>query len=177
MILCLGRLECDKGVRDLVEAFAEVHLQYPEARLVFAGDGGDRRWLERRVRELDFENVVSMLGAVPHERTPSLLAEASVVCLPSHREAYGMAIVEAMSCGRAIVSVDTGGPAFLVDDPAGGRLVPRRDPVSLAAALCNVLSDPAELASMGRFNRRRVEEIFSIDGTVDVLEQHYLGCA
>jgi glycosyltransferase involved in cell wall biosynthesis len=176
-ILYLGRLEYDKGVRDLLEAFSRVHVDYPESRLVFAGDGGDRPWLERRVRELRLEQAVSLVGAIRHERTAALLGDADVVCLPSHREAYGMAILEAMSCGRAIVSVDTGGPAFLVDAPAGGRLVPRRDPQALAAALTDVLSDPAELESMGRFNRRRVEEVFSLDGTVDALEQHYFGRA
>lgn len=174
VILFLGRLEHDKGVRDLLEAFAQVRAEHPESTLVFAGDGGDRPWLKRRARELHLEEAVSLLGAIPHERTSVLLADASVVCLPSHREAYGMAIVEAMSCGRAIVSVDTGGPAYLVDDPAGGRLVPPRNPEALAAALCDVLSDPAELENMGRFNRRRVEEVFSLDRTVDALERHYL---
>ena len=172
-ILFVGKLERAKGVRELVEAFAQTRTALPEAELVLAGDGPDRAWLETERDRLGLDGSLKLLGAIEHERVPSLMAEATLVCLPSPYEPYGMAVVEAMAAGRPVVAVDTGGPHFLVDPVQGGRLVPPGDAGALAAALVELLSDSERLRAAGSFNRARVERDLSLAVMLDALEAVY----
>ena len=84
-----------------------------------------------------------------------------------------MAILEAMAAGRPVVAVDLGGPAHLLRDGRGGRLVPADDPAALAAALDGVLGDPAAAAAMGRHNRRATETTLSWNAVLDELGRVY----
>ena len=172
-IVFAGKLERAKGVRELVRAFAHVRDQLPEAELVLAGDGPERGWIEEEGARLGLNGSMRLLGPVPHEAVPELLAGATVVCLPSYGEPYGMALVEAMAAGRPVVATAAGGPRFLLDPEQGGRLVPVGDSAALAAALAEVLSDPARAAAMGSFNRAKVEREFSLERALDSLEAIY----
>jgi glycosyltransferase involved in cell wall biosynthesis len=169
-ILFVGRLDREKGVRDLVEAFARVRVD--GARLLLAGEGPERAWIETRKAELGLNGSLVLLGSVPHDRVPELLDRAALVCAPSHGEPFGMALLEAMAAGRAVVATDAGGPRHLVDE-RGGRLVPAGEPAVLADALAGLLVDPALTARMGRFNRERVERELSLERTLDALEEAY----
>jgi glycosyltransferase involved in cell wall biosynthesis len=154
-IAYVGRLERNKGINDLVTAFTSVRDRLPEARLIVAGDGPERAGLDALAAS--GERSIDVRGHVPHHQIADVLRECAVFCLPSHGEGYGMAIVEAMACGRAVVSTPSGGPAFLVDDGVGGLLVPPGEPSLLADALVQLLEDRGSLESMGAHNRARVE--------------------
>ena len=170
-VLFIGHLEARKGVRELVEAFARVREELADCRLVMAGEGPERGWLEARRRQLG-EGLV-LLGSVPHTRIPELLRDASLLCLPSHGEPFGMAIVEGMAAGRAIVALDDAGPRYLVDHGLGGLLVPDRRVESLSGALLELLTDRERLAAMGRHNRGRGERELAWHRIIDELERVY----
>ncbi len=172
-LVFVGKLQRTKGVRELLEAFARARQAFPDARLVLAGDGPDRPWLERRAKELALNGSLRLLGPVTHADVPELLRSASLVCLPSRHEPYGMAVLEAMASARAVLACDTAGPRELVRDGDGGRLVAPGDERALANALVELLRDPARLAGMGAFNRKRVEESLSLDRVLDELERVY----
>lgn len=172
-ILFVGTLERAKGVRDLVEAFAQLRRTRPEAELVLAGEGPDRAWIDDAQRRLGLNGSLRLLGAVAHPDVPALLAASTLFCLPSHGEPYGMAVVEAMAAGRAVVGTDTGGPRYLVDREHGGRLVPAGDPAALADALGELLNDRPVLAAAGAFNRSRVERELGLEPVLDALEDAY----
>lgn len=169
----VGALRVEKGIRELVNAFALVQARLPTAELVIVGDGPERLWVEETARRCGLGDALRVVGAVAHERVPALLAESAVICLPSHGEPYGMAVLEAMAAGRAVVAVDAGGPRFLVDPVRGGRLVPPGDAAALGAALIELLCDPDGLRMMGAFNRERVDEALSLNAMLDALEALY----
>jgi glycosyltransferase involved in cell wall biosynthesis len=173
-VLFVGRLDRQKGVRTLLHAFAAVHRAAPDVRLRFAGHGGEEAWIRRRIGELSLGASVEMLGRVPHGEIERLVTECSLLCLPSDGEPFGMAILEAMAAGRAIVATDRGGPRHLVQ-PEGGVLVAPRDEAALSAALQSVLDDPGRLRAMGAFNRIRVEREFSLTAVLDAIERAYSG--
>lgn len=172
-ILFVGTLERAKGVRDLVEAFAQLRRARPEAELVLAGDGPDRTWIDDARTRLGLNGSLRLVGPVSHAEVPALLAGSTLFCLPSHGEPYGMAVVEAMAAGRAVVGTDTGGPRHLVDREHGGRLVPAGDPAALAGALAELLDDRPALAAAGAFNRNRVEQELGLEPVLDALEDAY----
>ena len=83
--------------------------------------------------------------------------EATVVCLPSYREGYSKALLEAAACGRALVASDVPGCRELCRDGVTGRLVPARDDAALAEAVLDLIDHPARCADMGRAARELVE--------------------
>ena len=172
-IAFVGRLERAKGVWKLIEAFARVKRELPEATLAIAGDGPEREALEARSGELGLNGSIAFLGALPHEEIPGLLRSSSLVCLPSDGEPYGMAVLEAMAAARAVVTTDAGGPRYLLAHDRGDQLVTRNDPDSLAVALERLLADTNRLVLLGRENRRRVESKFTLGHVVEELEAIY----
>jgi glycosyltransferase involved in cell wall biosynthesis len=143
-VLYAGRLSPEKGVEELVAAADGL-------KLVVAGDGPQRA------------RVPGALGFVPHDELQVLYARAAVVACPSRREGFGVACLEAMAHGRAVVATDVGGLRDLVVDGETGLVVPPRDPAALRAALDRLLADPALRRRLGSAGRRRAQERFSWD--------------
>jgi glycosyltransferase involved in cell wall biosynthesis len=121
--LCVGSLDERKNVVRLADAFG----QLGEGTLTFAGDGPLRAELEGREH-------VRLVGRVPHEEIPRLLAECRVLAQPSLVEPLGQALLEAMACGRSVVATRIGGPPEFVP-PEAGLLVDPLDVAGLARAL------------------------------------------
>lgn len=169
-VLFAGRLSPEKGVRTLIEAFSIVGDRMPQARLRIAGDGPMRAWVEERASR---SPQIEVLGGVPHGRMPDLLGDSSLLCLPSVGEPFGMATLEAMSAGRAVVGVESGGTAVLVEGRVGGRLVAPDSVSELAEALSELLLDRSALESAGAHNRERVVAQYTWDRVIDQIEDVY----
>jgi len=121
--LCLGSLTARKNVLRLARAFE----RRGEGTLTFAGDGPLRARLEGRPG-------IRVLGRVPHDDVPGLIAAANVVAQPSLIEPFGQSLLEAMACGRSVVATRVGGPPEFVT-PEAGVLVDPTDEDELARAL------------------------------------------
>ena len=166
-ILFLGRLDQEKGVFMLLDAFER--LRHPTARLRLAGGGQNADAVRRRAARLE---RVELVGPVPRERVPDEMAACAIYCMPSFSEPFGLGALEAMACGRSVVATRAGGLAHLVP-PDGGRLVAPGDAEALAAALAELLDDPGRRAAQGAANRRRVEAEHGWDHVAARLEDHY----
>lgn len=179
LIVALGRLSREKGFDILIGAMHSVWVQIPEAHLVLAGSGPEEGAL-RRLTQGDRRIVMPGFVESPHD----LLAAADIVAVPSRLEGQGLTALEAMAARKPVVATQTGGLTETVLEGVTGRLVPPEDPVALASALVELLSDPARRATMGEAGRRRVEREFpatrmaSQVETVyhDVLEQNEPQC-
>jgi glycosyltransferase involved in cell wall biosynthesis len=172
-VLFLANLEVRKGIHVLLDAFAQVAPELPGARLVVAGEGPEGEAVRRRLRESPaLDGRVELLGRLERSRVMATMQACDVYCLPSYGEPYGMTALEAMACARPVVVTAAGGLQHLVPDE-GGRKVPPGDPAALAAALRELLSDPALRRSMGERNRAVVEQRFAWSRVVDRLEEIY----
>jgi glycosyltransferase involved in cell wall biosynthesis len=146
-ILFAGILKYVKGVDVLLRAVARLAAQGVPARLLVAGGSlyPNTLWEEREIRELattlDLGDRVAFLGRLRPEEIARLMAESSVVVLPSQLESFGAVLVEALACGTPVVATRCGGPESIVTD-AVGELVPIGDADALAEALGRVLSRP-----------------------------------
>jgi glycosyltransferase involved in cell wall biosynthesis len=153
--LCVGSLDERKNVIRLADAFA----RFGEGTLTFAGDGPLRSRLERRER-------VRLLGRVPHDQIPLLLANSRVLAQPSLVEPLGQALLEAMACGRSVVATRIGGPPEFVP-PEAGVLVDPLDVGALTrgleqAAALPCPNDAAREATAEHDVRRQAERIEAI---------------
>jgi glycosyltransferase involved in cell wall biosynthesis len=112
---------------------------------------------------------------VSFDELVDLYRHASLYVVSSDEEGLGLTILEAMACGRPVVSTRCGGPATTVVDGDTGRLVPVGNASALAEAMRSVLSDPDAADRMGARGRERVEQHFSAAATgqrfLDVYDQ------
>ncbi len=139
-----------KGGPVLVEAFREVLRKLPRARLIIAG-----------CNPLVSLPNVEVLGRVPLSQVSRLLLQSSVVALPSFREPQGINTIEALMHGIPVVASRIGGLPEVVDDHQCGRIVPAGDAPALAAALVDILSDPALCRRYGEAAREKAQSHYS----------------
>jgi glycosyltransferase involved in cell wall biosynthesis len=155
-VLFVGRDFRRKGGDILFDAFRSVRTQVPDARLVVAGTDQAPR-----------EPGVDVLGRVrDRDAVARLYAHATVFCLPSRFEPYGLVLLEAMAHGLPCVA--TRGDAFpeIVEDGRTGLLVPHGEASALAGALVALLEDHERARALGAAGRRRVEETLNWDAVV-----------
>jgi len=171
------RLVERKGIGDLLHVLPAV----PDAELHVAG-GPDAAQLEldpeaQRLRRLAAELGVAdrlvLRGRVSRDAMPPLLRSADLaVCVPWY-EPFGIVPLEAMACGTPVVASAVGGQIDTVADGVTGRLVPPRDPVSLAAVLGELLGDPERRQALGGAGVRRVRRLYGFDRIAGVTEAVY----
>jgi glycosyltransferase involved in cell wall biosynthesis len=152
----VARLVEEKGVADLVEAVAGLD----QVGLLVVGDGPERAALVEQAASLGVQAVFA--GAVAPGQVASHLAACDVVAAPSRQpEGQGLALLEAMAVGRAVVASTAGGQAESVVDGESGLLVPPDDVSSLRRALERLLGDAALRDRLGHLGRLAVAERFS----------------
>lgn len=142
-ILFVGRLVPEKGVFDLLEAYAKLESGLrSEVGLVFAGDGVCREELARQAKPIS-PGTVCFPGFAQREDLAGLYALAEALVLPTHTDTWGLVVNEAMACGLPIiVSSVAGCSSDLVEDTWNGYVVPPRDPEKLKVAIDSLLRQP-----------------------------------
>lgn len=149
LVLLPSRLLWDKGVGEFVEAARSLKRAGVHARFVLAGGidpGNPAAVAPERVDEWVREGVVEWWGM--RSDMPEVLAQATLVCLPSYREGMPKSLLEACAAGRPIVTTDVPGCRDVVGGGGHGVLVPARDPVALGNALADLLADKSRLERM-----------------------------
>jgi glycosyltransferase involved in cell wall biosynthesis len=153
-VLCVARQYPRKRIIDLIEAFDRVRQRMPEARLVIIGDGPEHGALASRIEQLELQRSVQLLGSLAEDGVVRRwYARATLFCLPSEQEGFGIVFLEAMASGLPVVSTTAAAIPEVVPDGRAGLLVPPREPEALAEALIRLLQDPARVSHMRDFGR------------------------
>jgi 1,2-diacylglycerol 3-alpha-glucosyltransferase len=156
-ILFVGRLVPEKGVFDLLEAYAKLESSIQsEVGLVFAGDGVSRRELERRAKQIS-PGIVCFPGFAQREDLAGFYALADVLVLPTHSDPWGLVVNEAMACGLPIIVSNVAGcAADLVEDGWNGYVVPPGDSNKLSVAINSLLRQPELKQQMSARSLERI---------------------
>ncbi len=168
VLLHCGRLEPEKGAQISLRAFARLRAEEPSMRLVVAGDGSQREELRVQATDLGVADAVHFVGHVPNEDLPAFYNACTVFLYPSLAvESFGIAVAEAMACGRPVVASRRGGILTSIDQPEVGRLVTPGDVGALADAIAGLLADPAKRDCMGIAARKKAVQALSTDRMVE----------
>ena len=168
LILFVGRLNRDKGVLDLVEAFVGIASLRPDVAMLLVGTPED----------ILFDELQEMCGAYRQRihyqgftSTPEhYMAAADVFCLPSYREGFGMTLIEAAACGVPAVASRISGIVDAVSDGETGLLYTPANVAELTHALLTLISDYPLCQRMGVLARSRAVSLFAADKiTAEVL--------
>ena len=171
VLLSIAALVRRKGLDVLLDALAALAHRGLRPRLWVAGDGPERASLAAQAERLGLGGQVDWLGQ--RDDVGDLFAAADVFVLPSRAEGLGVAALEAMAAGRAVVASAVGGLADAVVDGRTGLLVPPGDAVALGAALERALHEPALRAALGAAGPARVAEGFLAEQMVEAYERLY----
>jgi N-acetyl-alpha-D-glucosaminyl L-malate synthase BshA len=162
-----------KRVDDVVAIFAEARRRSPDRAMTLqlAGDGPERERIRALVHASALDECVHFLG----ERTDleRVLCEADLFLLPSEIESFGLAALEAMSCGVPVIASRVGGVPEVVIDGETGLLAPVGDVAAMAAHVVRLLADEPLRARLGQAARRRAETAFPLEPTVGRYEALY----
>lgn len=152
MLLCLGRMTRSKGYHHAIRALSWLKEQYSEpVYLVICGGSAEsaskeeteyRQHLHQVARELQLENDVFFLPAIPHNRVAELYSAADIFVMSSENEPFGLTVLESMIMGVPVVSSNTGGPAFLIQHNFTGSLVTIYNPRRVAHYIYSYFKDP-----------------------------------
>ncbi len=156
-VMTHARMLWDKGIGDLVDAARIIKQQNVDCRIRLVGDPDPANPASISLEQLNAwntEQIVSWQGR--SSEIPQLLADSHIACLPSYHEGFPLSLVEAMSCGRAVVTNDIPGCRDAVTHEQSGLLVPKGDASALANALVRLIQDPALRRRFGAQGRRDV---------------------
>jgi L-malate glycosyltransferase len=157
LLIHISNVRPVKRVLDVIRIFERVLLHLP-CRLRMVGDGPDRGKVEQYCREHNICQKITFLGSLP--LVEEVLVGADVFLLPSEQESFGLAALEALSCGVPVIASRAGGLPEVVDDGETGFLFPVGDVDAMAHAAVLLLTDSERRAAMSEAARRAAVERF-----------------
>jgi glycosyltransferase involved in cell wall biosynthesis len=165
----VGRLVAEKGYREVFDAARHVRSEHPSARFVVIGpsdpDKGDAITADEQARAVEEAGFV-FLGR--RDDVHDWYAAMDLYVLASHREGFPRSAMEAAAMGLPLVATDVRGCRNVVDDRVTGRLVPVGDPRALAAAIGDLVADPARRSTMGTASRAKAVREFDQQRVIDI---------
>jgi glycosyltransferase involved in cell wall biosynthesis len=172
VLLFLGHLLRDKGIFDLVRAFARIAPRFPRMKLTLAGIGAIAE-VRQLATQLGVQERVLCPGWLGPQDKSAALAASTLFILPSYAEGMPMALLEAMSWGLPVIATPVGGIPQVVTSEMNGLLVDPGDVAALAAALGRLLENPALRQRLGDAARATIETGYSLDKALARLSAIY----
>jgi glycosyltransferase involved in cell wall biosynthesis len=169
LVVFSGRLVSYKGLPLLLAVWREIQAQFSQAHLLLVGAGGlDIDNCEAELREYvithQLQTSVHFSGGVSD--VERYLQAADIFVFPTENEAFGIALIEAMACGLAVIGTAVGGVPDILEDEVTGLLIPARDFARLQAALLRLLHDAPLRRRLGAAARQQVQAHYSHDAVI-----------
>jgi len=171
-LMYLGRLHREKDVDTLIRAMPILLKRHPHAHLFIVGFGYEQPALEQLARECDLTTHVTFCGFVPDEDLAAAYSASDLFVLPSLAELEGMAVLEAMSCGKPLLVADSKDSAATDFVEGNGLLFRARDSEHLAEQASRLLANPEQLHAMADMSLAKSRS-FDINDSVTAIESLY----
>jgi glycosyltransferase involved in cell wall biosynthesis len=173
IILFLGRLEQRKGIYDLLSIFPEITTQFPNIKLLLAGNG-DLKEIKKIIRNSNCEKNIEMLGYLNNEEKSAILSYSDIFVLPSYNEGLPMALLECMSYGLVPIASNVGGIPEVVRNGENGLLIEAGDIVALKESIIKILNDSSLSTLLSNNAKETIHSNFNLDNYVRDLLKLYM---
>lgn len=160
-VVFIGRLEPQKNVSTLIKAWAELKDEFPHILLII-GEGSARDHLRDLVKVWNMEERVIFIGKVSPKEISRYHQLADLFVLPSLSEGISNSLLEAMSCGQAVLATSIGGNYDVIEDEVDGLLFSPGDACDLSRKLVRLLQDEEKRELLGRKAREKVVKRYSL---------------
>ncbi|MCM2272373.1 MAG: glycosyltransferase [candidate division Zixibacteria bacterium] len=157
----------------LIDAMAEVKKTIPDIRLSMAGRGEMTAKIQEQIVSHGLEDNIKLVGFIENQWMYHFISEHNIVVMPSRRESFGVAALEASACGRPVIASNVGGIPEVVLNNLTGVLVPPEDPAALAEAIIRLVQDRASQQQMGEAGQRYVMANYTWEKSLDLMATLY----
>jgi 1,2-diacylglycerol 3-alpha-glucosyltransferase len=171
ILLTVGRMDPEKRLDFIVDAFVKISEQIKNAQLVFAGDGSARKSLEEKVSKLDVKNNIHFLGMVNRAELPDIFQDANIFLSASTTEVHPISSIEAIASGLPMLAVQDEAFEGMIENDKNGYMVALNLDV-YTETLINMLKNTEKLKLFGKHSQH-LSEKYSIEGQVKALEKLY----
>jgi glycosyltransferase involved in cell wall biosynthesis len=166
-----GRIVPEKGQIFLLKALACMRSEGNRLKCLFLGEGPLLPFLKQKAGEFGILDMCIFAGV--RENIEMIYPMLDLFVLPSLREPFGLALLEAMACSVPVVATASGGPLDFIRSGVNGELVPPRDSKALAAKISCLLENKQRALLLGEEGRKTVESRFSVTETTRKLDHLY----
>jgi len=171
-VICVGRLSWEKAHCQTLKAWPDVLKSFPDATLVFVGEGPERTKIENLIKELNIGGSVKLTGNLPHKQTLEEIKKSEVFICPSLAEGLGIVFIEAQACGLAVIGTAVGGIPDVIQNNENGLLIEPNSSTAISEAIKKLLADKTLAA---RLAARALETVkkFSWERIIVEIENIY----
>lgn len=162
--------DLNKGFRYLAEALSLLRGKV-DVHLTIVDRPG--KYQSRMIQQYGIADMVTVTGRLPQDELPRALSGAAIAISPSVYEGFGLPAAEAMACGTPVIAAAGGALPEVVEHGVTGLVVPTRDSRALAAAIAELVGDPARRERMSRAARERVDRLFTWRRAAEGVAQVY----
>ena len=169
----LGMYNIQKSQEYIINAMPEILKTYSNVKLLLIGWGEREKILKQQIQSLNLVDRVTLTGQKRRAEVFDLLAITDIYVTSSLWEGLPIAILEAMAFGLPIIGTNVVGNQEVILDKQTGLLVPSRDSLALAKAVCNLISIPAKKSMIGKAGRIRAQKLFNPEIFIKKHEDFY----
>jgi len=165
-----------KGIETLFLALQYLKPRFPGILVVIGGSGELKEFYQKKAVEMGIASNILFAGYIPEKDLPRYYGGTSVFILPSTdstREGFGLVLLEAMACGRPVITTDIAGMAEDIKEFGSGMIIPRESPESLAEGIARCMEHPDETEAMGRSARILIEQKYDWKVIAEKIETVY----
>lgn len=162
----IGRFEEIKGVMNFVKAIPLILSRSPGVKVLVGGDGSQRDEIEKKIKDANLLNRVTMSGWIPYDKLPQYLNELKLLIIPSETEVGPQILFEALACGTPVVVTPVGVVPDVVQDGKTGFILENNSPECIAENVIRALENP-NLGEITRKARKLIEERYTYELAVE----------
>jgi glycosyltransferase involved in cell wall biosynthesis len=171
-VLSVGRIVKLKGFEFLIKAASNPFLKNVKFKIV--GDGPEKMNLENLISQYKLNNI-ELLGSLNHEQTKEMMSKCSIFCLPSLSEGLPLVILEAMACGKPIVTTGVGGIKEAVKDSENGFIVKTKNSKEISDRIYKLIKNKKLRKKMGNLSKNKIVTEFNWKNNGIKIKEIYQG--
>ena len=157
----LGRLVFYKNIEVIIHAVKFTVKQFPDVKLVIAGDGPHKQSLQNLVKDLNIQNNVTFTGYITPEQKKKLLAESNALLFPSMMEGFGLVILESWQQNRPVIASDIPPMSDIIQHEKTGLIVEPNDEKKWAEKIIQLIKNPSISDEMGKEGNKVLHEKYN----------------
>ncbi len=165
-----GRLSEEKGVLNLIFAAEKIRSRNPDIKIIIGGEGELNERIKQFIRKNDLQNMISLLGWVPHEELPIHLNKLKLLVLPSYTEGFPNIILESMACGVPVLATPVGAVCDILEDGVTGFILEQNSPEKIADTIINIF-EQADLEHIAKNGIKNASLKYSLKKASDDFEK------